>query len=152
MSTPSVSLWLFVATVVVLLTTILLKVGKLRSSPHLALVPEQIVDIAQGGAYALWLTGGPRGVWMPRLLERYPKVRLIESSTGAAIDIRYPLFSPKVRGFGSYRQFAFFSIERPGRYTLSLTSSGTQATTASTARLILERRWRWTSTGRSSIR
>lgn len=147
MNTPSPPLWLFAATVAVLLTTILLKVGKLRSSPHLAFVPEQIVDFEQGGSYALWLTGGPRGVWMPRLLERYPKVRLVESSTGGEIDITYPLFSPKVRGFGTYRQFATFRIERPGRYTLSIMSSGAQAAAASTARLILERRWRWTFAG-----
>src|SRR5262249_39711285 len=120
MNTPSLPIWLFFAAAAVLLTTIVLKVGKLRRSPHLAFVSEQIVELAQAGSYALWLTGGPRGFWVRRPAEGYPRVRLVESSTGGEIEVTYPRFSPMVRGFGSYRQFATFLIERPGRYALSI--------------------------------
>jgi hypothetical protein len=140
MSTQSVLLWLFVGVVGFLLITILFKVGKLRGSPHLAFVTEQAVDFEQAGAYALWLTGGPRGFRVRRLTEVYPRIRLIESSTGREIEIAYPPFPPMIRGFGSYRQFAMFSIDAPGRYTLCVMSPKTQTAGASTARLILERR------------
>src|SRR5262249_44134103 len=143
MNTQAVPIWLFVAAAAVLLTIILLKVGKLRGSPQLAFVTEQIVDFERGGSYALWLTGGPRGFWVPRAAEGYPKMRLVESATGGEIEVTYPLFSPMLRGFGSYRQFAMFSIERPGRYALRIVSSRTQEAGAPTARVILERR-RWT--------
>jgi hypothetical protein len=140
MSTQSILLLLFAGVVGVLLTTILLKVSKLRGSPHLAFATEQTVDFEHGGSYALWLTGGPRGFWVRRLTEVYPKIRLIEASTGGEVAITYPLFPPMIRGFGSYRQFATFSVERPGRYTLRIISPKTQTAGASAARLILERR------------
>jgi hypothetical protein len=132
-------LLLFAGVAGFLLTIILFKVGKLRRSPQLAFAPEQPVDFERGGSYALWLTGGRRGFGARLLPEADPDIRLI-AATGDEVAISRPLFAPLIRGFGTYRQVATFSIARPGRYTLRIVSPGTQAAGASTARLILARR------------
>ena len=110
------------------------------AAPRLAFVAEQVVDFEQGGSYALWLTGGVRGFWARLLAEVYPNIALIDSSTGDAIAITYPTFPVMIHGFGTYRQFAIFAIERPGRYILRIIGPATQRSGASATRLILERR------------
>jgi hypothetical protein len=144
MSTQLVMLVLFAGVAGFLLTTVLLKVGRLRSSPQLAFATEQPVDFERGGSYALWLTGDRRGFRARLLPEAHPDIRLI-SSTGDEVEIVRPIFPPLIRGFGTYRQFATFSIAHPGRYTLRIVSPGTPTAGASMARLILERRRGWTS-------
>jgi len=140
MSTQVIPVLLFLGAAGTILAVILLKVGKLRGSPHLAFVSEQFVDFEQGGSYALWLTGGVRGFWARLLAEVYPNIALIDSSTGDAIEITYPTFPVMIHGFGTYRQFAIFAIERPGRYILRIVGPATQRSGASATRLILERR------------
>src|SRR5262245_14269758 len=130
MRTQVLPFLLFAGAAGALSTIILLKVGKLRGSPHLAFVEEQPIDFAQGGRYALWLTGGARGF----SARPHADIRLIESATGADIEINSPRWAPLIRGFGTYRQVATFAIERAGRYTLRITDPAPPA-----ARLVLER-------------
>ena len=129
---------LFVCVAACLATGIGLKVGKLRRSPRLAFVAEQPVAFDADGSYALWLTGG-RAFRAGMAPAASPDIRLI-SPAGDEIAVTRPLFAPLIRGFGTYRQVATFAIERPGRYTLRVTSPETQAPGAAAARLIVERR------------
>ena len=139
MSTQLLPLWLFAAVGGTIAAVILLKVGKLRGSPRLAFVAEQVVAFEQGGAYALWLTSGERGFWMRLLTEARPRIALIDPS-GGEIEIVYPALPLLIRGFGSYRRLALFAIENPGRYSLRISGPATRRPGAATARLILERR------------
>ena len=141
MSTQVLPLLLFVGVGGALLCVILLKVSKLRGSPQLAFASEQVVEFERGGSYALWLTGGVRGYRARLLAEVSPKIALIDSSTDYEIAITYPAFPVLIRGFGTYRRFAIFAIERPGRYVFRIIGPATQRPEAA-ARLILERRRR----------
>jgi hypothetical protein len=140
MSTQVLPVLLFVAVAGVLLSVILLKVGKLRGSPQLAFASEQVVEFERGGSYALWVTAGGRGFRARLLAEISPKIALIDSSTGGEIAITYPALPVMIRGFGTYRQFATFAIERPGRYIFRIIGPATQRPEAAAAHLILERR------------
>jgi hypothetical protein len=140
MDTRDLLISLFLLAAGSFVAAILLKVGRLRSSPHLPFVSEQSVELAQPGSYALWLTGGLRGFWARTLAEVYPDIHIVEASTGKEVRANYSQFPIEIRGIGYYRKFATFAIDRPGRYAVRIGGPAVQKSGASATKLILERR------------